>query len=118
MIQMQNAELSFQSSYGALERGVTRLVGESGALAAMVVREDGQLLTSSGELSDPSSLGALAAGSMAAGEGLLASIQDRGNFSISLDGAEQSLYLTLIDQGAFLLVMFDRRCALGLVKLR
>lgn len=118
MTETESTALTWHESYAALEHGVARLVGEASATAAMVVRGDGQLLTWAGGVSEPSSLGALAAGSMAAGEALLASAEDRGRTSISLDGNEQSFFLTVIDQGAFLLVMFDRRCSLGLVRLR
>lgn len=108
----------WQESYAALERGIARLLGEASATAAMVVRGDGQLLTWAGGVGEPSSLGALAAGSMAASEALLASVRDGGSPSVSLDGHQQSFYLQAIDPSVFLLVMFDRRCSLGLVRLR
>jgi predicted regulator of Ras-like GTPase activity (Roadblock/LC7/MglB family) len=110
--------LTWNESYSALERGVARLVGDASATAAMVVRGDGQLLTWAGGLDEPSSLGALAAGSMAASEALLAGVNARGRSSLALDGEEQSFVLMGIDQSAFLLVLFDRRCSLGLVRLR
>src|SRR5689334_2643383 len=113
-----STELTWQESYAALEQGIVRLVGDANANAAMVVRGDGQLLTWAGGLNEPSSLGALAAGSMAASEALLASVDDGGWPSVSLDGHEQSFFLQAIDPGAFLVVMFDRRCSLGLVRLR
>ncbi|MCC6551459.1 MAG: roadblock/LC7 domain-containing protein [Polyangiaceae bacterium] len=118
MTGQESTGLTWQESYAALERGIARLVGEASATAAMVVRGDGQLLTWAGGLTEPSALGALAAGSMAASEALLASVDDGGRPSLSLDGREQSFFLTEIDHGAFLLVIFDRRCSLGLVRLR
>lgn len=118
MTAQESTALTWQESYAALERGIARLVGEASATAAMVVRGDGQLLTWAGGVSEPSSLGALAAGSMAASEALLAGVDDRGRPTVSLDGNDQSFFLQEIDQGAFLLVVFDRRCTLGLVRLR
>ena len=118
MTGMESTGLTWHESYSALEQGVARLVGEASATAAMVVRGDGQLLTWSGWVSEPSSLGALAAGSMAASEALLAGVDDRGRPSVSLDGNEQSFFLSVMDQGVFLVVMFDRRSTLGLVRLR
>ena len=118
---MEEAEgtgLTWREAYAALEQGVARFVGEASATAALVVREDGQLLTWAGGLRDPSALGALAAGSMAAGEALLGRAGDRGRYSLSLDGQDQGFYLTVVEAGAFLVVMFDRRCSLGLVRLR
>jgi len=118
MTVQESTALTWQESYAALERGIARLVGEASATAAMVVRGDGQLLTWAGGLSEPSALGALAAGSMAASEALLAGVDDKGRPTVSLDGNDQSFFLQEIDQGAFLLVVFDRRCTLGLVRLR
>lgn len=118
MTGMESTGLTWHESFSALERGVARLVGEASATAAMVVRGDGQLLTWAGWVSEPSSLGALAAGSMAASEALLAGVADRGQPSVSLDGDEQSFFLQGIDPGVFLMVMFDRRATLGLVRLR
>lgn len=118
MTEQQSTGLTWQESYAALEHGIARLVGDASATAAMVVRGDGQLLTWAGGLHEPSSLGALAAGSMAASEALLASVSDAGRPSVSLDGRDQSFFLQQIDQSVFLLVMFDQRCSLGLVRLR
>lgn len=118
MTVQESMGLTWQESYAALESGVARLVGEASATAAMVVRGDGQLLTWAGGVNEPSSLGALAAGSMAASEALLASVADRGPPSVSLDGSDRSFFLQVIDQGAFLLVIFDRTATLGLVRLR
>ncbi|MFT3765201.1 MAG: hypothetical protein QM820_06750 [Minicystis sp.] len=114
----ESGVLTWHESYAALERGITQLVVEARVMAAMVVRGDGQLLTWAGGLDEPSSLGALAAGSMAASEALLASVDAAGRPSVSLDGHAQSFFLQVIDPSAFLLVMFDRRCSLGLVRLR
>src|SRR5262245_59195297 len=116
MTGQQSTALTWQESYAALERGIVRLVDDSNATAAMVVRGDGQLLTWTGGVNEPSSLGALAAGSMAASEALLAGVDDGGCPCLSLDGREQSFFLQVIDPGAFLVVMFDRRCSLGLVR--
>lgn len=118
MIGHEGTGLEWRESYAALERGIVRLVGEASAVAVMVVRGDGQLLTWAGGVDEPSSLGALAAGSMAASEALLAGVHDRGGPSVSLDGHEQSFFLQPIDPGVFLVVVFDRRCSLGLVRLR
>ena len=118
MTGQESTGLTWQESYAALEHGITRLVGEASATAAMVVRDDGQLLTWAGGVSEPSSLGALAAGSMAASEALLASVADGGRPSVCLDGHERSFYLQVIDETSFLLVLYDRRCSLGLVRLR
>ena len=41
-----------------------------------------------------------------------------GRVEMIQHGNERSFFLQVIDQGAFLVVMYDRRCSLGLVRLR
>lgn len=118
MSEQENPGVAWRESYAALEQGLERLVGEAKATAAFVIRGDGQLVTWAGGALDPSSLGALAAGSMATSGALLASVEDRGIPCVFLDGDAQSFFLQAIDRGTFLVVQFDRRGSLGLVRLR
>jgi len=119
MTAKQGENLWFES-FSSLERGVLRLVNDAQVTAAMVVRGDGQLIAWAGATggAEPSSLGALAAGCMAAGAALLDRVAGGGRPSQSIDGEASSLFLQSIDPGTFLLVLFDRRCSLGLVRLR
>lgn len=118
MNQGKSTVLSWDESFVALERGITRLVQEASAIAALVVRGDGQLLTCAGGVDEPGSLAVLAAGSMAASGALLSRVEEACLPSVAIDGEQRSFFLQAIDTGAFLIVLFDRKCSLGLVKLR
>jgi len=118
MNQEEPIGLSWHESFAALERGIVRLVREARATAALVVRGDGQLLTCAGSVEEPGSLAVLAAGSMAASGALLTHVEETCLPSVAIDGERRSFFLQSIDPGAFLLVLFDEKGSLGLVKLR
>ena len=99
---------------------IARLVAESGAKSAFLIDKDGQLITSSGETEgiDQTSLASLAAGNIAATGGLAELIGER-EFSILFhEGEKDHIHISLVGQRAILVVIFDDRTSLGLVRLR
>ena len=97
-----------------------RLVKDSNAKGVFVVDRNGQLISEAGELRgiDTTSLASLTAGSVAATGGL-AKIVGEDEFPVHFhQGQRDNLHMTLIASRIILVVVFDDRSSLGLVRLR
>ncbi len=97
-----------------------RLVKDSNAKGVFVVDRNGQLISEAGELRgiDTTSLASLTAGSVAATGGL-AKIVGEEEFPVHFhQGQRDNLHMTLIAGRIILVVVFDDRSSLGLVRLR
>ena len=93
---------------------------EANAKLSFLLDRNGQQLARSGELDgvDPTSLASLAAGNVAATDGL-AKLIGEPEFSILFhEGERDHLHLSLIDPKAILVVRFDEHSSIGLVRLR
>ncbi len=97
-----------------------RLRQDANATIAFLIDTNGQQLAAAGSLSefDPTSLAALAAGNVAATDGL-AKLLGEAEFSTMFhEGEHNSLHINVISRRAILVVVFDERSSLGLVRLR
>ena len=97
-----------------------RLVKDANAKGVFVVDRNGQLISEAGELRgiDTTSLASLTAGCIAATGGL-AKIVGEEEFPVHFhQGQRDNLHITLIAGRIILVVVFDERSSLGLVRLR
>lgn len=97
-----------------------RLVRDANAKGIYIVDKSGQLICESGELIgiDSTSLASLTAGCIAATGGL-AKIVGEEEFPIHFhQGQSNNLHITLVGDRMILMVVFDERSSLGLVRLR
>ena len=97
-----------------------RLVHDANAKAVFLVDKTGQLIANAGELQsiDTTSLASLVAGNIAATGGL-AKIIGEEEFPIHFhQGARDNLHITMVAERIILVVIFDERSSLGLVRLR
>jgi len=98
---------------------IGRLVRDANAKGVFVVDKNGQLIAEAGEIRgiDTTSLASLTAGSIAATGGL-AKIIGEEDFPVHFhQGAKDNLHITLVHR-MILVVIFDDRSSLGLVRLR
>jgi predicted regulator of Ras-like GTPase activity (Roadblock/LC7/MglB family) len=96
------------------------LVKDANAKGVFVVDRNGQLISEAGELRgiDTTSLASLTAGCIAATGGL-AKIVGEEEFPVHFhQGQRDNLHITLIAGRIILVVIFDERSSLGLVRLR
>ncbi len=99
---------------------IGRLVREANAKGVFVVDKNGQLIAEAGEVRgiDSTSLASLTAGSIAATGGL-AKIIGEEDFPIHFhQGMRDNLHITTVAKRMILVVIFDERSSLGLVRLR
>ena len=99
---------------------VQRLVQDANAKGVFVVDRNGQLIGEAGEMRgiDTTSLASLTAGCIAATGGL-AKLVGEEDFPVHYhQGQRDNLHITLVSNRIILVVVFDDRSSLGLVRLR
>jgi predicted regulator of Ras-like GTPase activity (Roadblock/LC7/MglB family) len=99
---------------------VERLVRDANAKGVFVVDRNGQLIAEAGEMRgvDTTSLASLTAGCIAATGGL-ARLVGEEDFPVHFhQGQRDNLHITLVSGRIILVVIFDDRSSLGLVRLR
>lgn len=102
-------------------KGITeRLKDDATAKIVFLVDKNGQQIAGCGDLSsiDTTSLASLTAGNVAATDGLAKLIGEK-EFSILFhEGEKDNLHISLVGKRGILVVIFDNRSTLGLVRLR
>jgi predicted regulator of Ras-like GTPase activity (Roadblock/LC7/MglB family) len=97
-----------------------RLFKDANAKAVLLIGKDGQEIATAGDTGhlDVTSLSSLTAGNVAATGGiakLLAEKEFTGQFH---EGERTNVHISIVAQRAILVVLFDERSSLGLVRLR
>ncbi len=97
-----------------------RLAKDANAKIVFLVDKAGQLISASGHTQqiDTTSLASLTAGNVAAMGGLAKLIGENEFPNQFHEGAKDSLYMTIVATRIVLVVIFDNRTSLGLVRLR
>ena len=109
-----------EPEYEALLSILRKLLLEASAKVAFLVDKNGTLLASVGDAVgfDTTSLASLAAGNIAATGGLANLIGEK-EFSILFhEGERDNMHLSVVADRLILVVVFDRRSSVGLVRLR
>ena len=110
----------YDEDYQKILAALQRLVGDANAKGIFLVDKSGQLIAEAGEMGgvDTTSLASLTAGNIAATSGL-AKIIGEDEFPVHFhQGARDNLHITLVAKRLILVVVFDDRSSLGLVRLR
>ena len=105
--------------YHRIKAVLARLRMDSSARVAFLVDKDGQEIAVHGEVGDldTTSLASLAAGNVAATGGMAKLIGEKEFPTLSHEGERESIHICVIGR-MLLVVVFDERSSLGLVKLR
>ena len=108
-----------ERQYHQLKALLARLRLDSSARVVFLVDKDGQEIAVQGEVGnlDTTSLASLAAGNVAATGGMAQLIGEKEFPTLSHEGARESIHISVIGR-MLLIVVFDERSSLGLVKLR
>ncbi len=110
----------YEEEHQRLDTELAKLHQAANAKLTFLVDKNGQLITSVGESRkiDTTSLASLTAGNIAATAGMAKLLGER-EFSILFhEGERDNIHISLIGQRVILVVVFDQRSSLGLVRLR
>ena len=110
----------YEEEFQLIVAEVERLCREANAKVVFLVDKNGQLIASSGNAGgmDTTSLASLTAGNIAATGGL-AKLLGEKEFSILFhEGEKDNMHISLVGDRVILVVIFDTRTSLGLVRLR
>jgi predicted regulator of Ras-like GTPase activity (Roadblock/LC7/MglB family) len=110
----------YEEEFQEVNQVLERLLKESNAKVIFLVDKDGQLISGVGEIErfDTTSLASLTAGNIAATGGLAKLIGEK-EFSILFhEGEKDNLHISIVGGRVILVVLFDSRSSLGLVRLR
>src|SRR5437867_3913830 len=108
-----------ETNYHQIKAVLARLRLDASARLVVLVDKDGQQIAVHGELGDldTTSLASLAAGNVAATGGMAKLIGESEFPTLSHEGERESIHICVIGR-VLLVVVFDDRSSLGLVKLR
>jgi len=108
-----------EQQYHRIKAVLARLRMVSAAKVVFLVDKDGQEIAVQGEVGnlDTTSLASLAAGNVAATGGMARLIGEKEFPTLSHEGDRESIHISVIGR-LLLVVVFDERSSLGLVKLR
>lgn len=109
-----------EEDFTKVQAVIQRLNRDANAKGIFIVDKAGQLIGEAGEMTgvDSTSLASLTAGCVAATGGL-AKIVGEEEFPIHFhQGQRDNLHITLVGERMILVVVFDERSSLGLVRLR
>ena len=93
---------------------------EANAKFVFLLEKSGQHIAVAGEMDDidATSLASLTAGNVAATEGVAQLVGEEGFTTLFHEGRKESLHISVVADRIILLIVFDHRSSLGLVRLR
>lgn len=108
-----------EPQYRQIKAVLSKLRLDSSARVTVLIDKDGQEIAVDGDVSnlDTTSLASLTAGNVAATGGMARLIGEKEFPTLSHEGERESIHICVIGR-ALLVVVFDDRSSLGLVKLR
>ncbi|MEO8276687.1 MAG: roadblock/LC7 domain-containing protein [Thermoanaerobaculia bacterium] len=110
----------YQEEFQRLDAALKKLRQEANARAIFLIDKTGQQIAAAGEIEqfDTTSLASLTAGNVAATDGLAKLIGEREFSVLFHEGKRDHIHISIVAKRAILLVIFDDRSSLGLVRLR
>lgn len=118
---MSNPQMvMYEEEFQEINVVIERLLQEANAKVIFLVDKNGQLISGVGDTDrfDTTSLASLTAGNIAATGGLAKLIGEK-EFSILFhEGEKDNLHISIVGGRVILVVLFDSRSSLGLVRLR
>jgi len=110
----------YEEEFNRISALLQRLKVDASAKIVFLVDKNGQQIAAAGEIEavDTTSLASLTAGNVAATDGLAKLIGEK-EFSILFhEGRKDNIHISIVGQRLILVVIFDERSSLGLVRLR
>jgi predicted regulator of Ras-like GTPase activity (Roadblock/LC7/MglB family) len=117
---LNNTLVMYEEEFVVIKQLLNTLRMDASAKIVFLVDKNGQQIADAGEvdLVDTTSLASLTAGNVAATDGLAKLIGEK-EFSILFhEGRKDNIHISIVGQRLILVVIFDERSSLGLVRLR
>jgi predicted regulator of Ras-like GTPase activity (Roadblock/LC7/MglB family) len=113
-------EVLHEEQYREIQSAVERLYQDSNSMAVLLIDPNGQEIASAGEIEglDTTSLSSLTAGNVAAAGGIASLLAEKEFTGQYHEGEHTNVHISIIAQRIILVVLFDERTSLGLVRLR
>ncbi|OQX68658.1 MAG: dynein regulation protein LC7 [Sorangiineae bacterium NIC37A_2] len=110
----------YEEEFTLIQEVVDRLVRDANAKVVFIVDKNGQLIAASGEVAeiDTTSLASLTAGNIAATGGIAKLLRENEFATQFHEGESQNIHIQLVGNRVILVVIFDAKSSLGLVRLR
>ncbi len=117
---MTSQMVMYDEEYRRITQVCDRLGREANARMVYVIDKNGQLITASGETDklDSTSLASLVASEIAATGGLAKLMGEKEFSTLFHEGSRDNLHISVVGSRVILVVIFDSRSSLGLVRLR
>ena len=117
---MSGPDVMFPEEQQQISMLCQRLQRDANAKAILLIGRDGQPIAEAGDVEelDVTSLSSLTAGNVAATGGISKILREKDFTSQFHEGEKVHVHITLVGGRAILLVLFDERSSLGLVRLR
>ena len=109
-----------EDDFAAITQSLQRFLHDSSARCALLVDRSGQLVATVGEQPkfDPTTFATLTAADFSANDQLAKLIGETDFSSLFHQGEKESMYLADVARRVILVVLFDNRTTLGLVRLK
>jgi predicted regulator of Ras-like GTPase activity (Roadblock/LC7/MglB family) len=117
---MSGPDVMFPEEQQQITTVCQRLHRDANAKAVLLIGRDGQPIADAGDVTelDVTSLSSLTAGNVAATGGISKILREKDFTSQFHEGEKTHVHITLVAGRAILVVLFDERSSLGLVRLR
>ena len=110
----------FQDDFQLIQESLLKLKRGTQANALLLIDRAGQLITSLGDISqlDITSFATLSAADFAATKQLASLIGEEEFSDLFHEGVRENIYVSMVDSKVILVVLFDKKSTLGLVRVR
>jgi len=112
--------IMYDEEFKKIDEELQKLYVQTNAKVVFLVDKNGQLIASAGDTHDidTTSLASLTAGNIAATGGIARLLGEKEFTILFHEGETDNIHISLIGQRVILVVIFDKRSSLGLVRLR
>ena len=112
--------IMYDEEFNRIKSVITRLRLDSSAKMVFLIDRNGQQIAAQGDIEtlDVTSLASLTAGNVAATDGLAQLLGEKEFNGIFHEGQKDSIHISIVGERVILVVIFDERSSLGLVRLR
>jgi len=117
---MSNQLVMYEEELNLIQEVCDGLHRDANSQAVLVVDKNGQAIAQSGEVDhlDVTSLSSLTAGNVAATGGIASLLEEKEFAGQFHEGERTNVHISIVGTRVILLVLFDERSSLGLVRLR